>query len=365
MVSLYLILLILGFVLLRRGLMGPFVSTPPACAKCRYDLAGLGNTAAICPECGASLLRKGSVRAHLRRRRPYSLVIGLTLLLVGAGGVGLFATRIIYTMHWTHYAPTSILISRLKSWDETTSPRVFYVLRGRWMHGHLSNSQATAFIDAILDGEPDGTQVEPIQWISVVGTLAQDSMPSKLPRIDTWLRARHADRSKPWHEYFSRTLEIQARRTGQEARLAEYLAGIAAPIATTNPPFIRSGESFEVLVDPRWRLSSRALLQLTVEVELDNNPARAPRLTLPEFRFGSDTDWPTAAPPAPRFQSLGHITRSGPPGEHRIPIIIRITALDAQPPIVHEFACEAIVHILDPQTPALSPIPAAAPPGHR
>ena len=351
--------------LLRRGLTGPFISTPSVCAKCRYDLVGLGDAAAICPECGASLLRRGAVRTRQRRRRRGSLLIGLTLLLVGVGGVGLFATRIINTMHWTQLAPTSLLINQLTTWSERASPRVFNELRNRWHQGNLSNRQTTAFVDAILNGEPDGTQGEPIQWISAVGTLAQDSMPDKLPRIDIWLRARHADRSRPWHEYWSRTLEIQARRAGQEARLAEYLASIAAPIAITNPPMILSGESFEVFVDPRWRLSPRAFLLLTVEVELDNNPAIAPRLTLPEFRFGTATEWPTAVPPAPRYQSLGHLTVSGPPGEYRIPIVIRVTARDAQPPIVHEFACEAEVRITDPDSPATSaepPIKRQSPP---
>ncbi len=70
-----------GLVLLGLGLRGRRVNDHPICRRCRYDLYGL-DAPATCPECGAALSGRQSVRHGQRRRRLAMIVAGAVLAVV-------------------------------------------------------------------------------------------------------------------------------------------------------------------------------------------------------------------------------------------------------------------------------------------
>src|SRR3954470_20838514 len=73
---------VLTYILGRRGFT---VGNHIFCAGCNFDLRGLPEGHARCPECGAYILRDGAVRIGYRRPVLAGMVIGAFVCLPGAG----------------------------------------------------------------------------------------------------------------------------------------------------------------------------------------------------------------------------------------------------------------------------------------
>lgn len=93
LLSIVLLLLVAGSVLLLVGLRGRRVGDEPHCRGCGYKLLGLESK--VCPECGRSFA-DSRVRIGVRVRRVRLIGVGLTSLLLAAGGA-VFAAK----LHWS------------------------------------------------------------------------------------------------------------------------------------------------------------------------------------------------------------------------------------------------------------------------
>jgi len=71
-----------GLLLLILGIRGRLILDDPRCAKCRHDLKTFGERHAKCPECGASLGRRGAVAFGSRQRRPVLIIVGAVLMVL-------------------------------------------------------------------------------------------------------------------------------------------------------------------------------------------------------------------------------------------------------------------------------------------
>src|SRR5438874_10171826 len=83
---------VVGVIVILLGLRGVRVDDHPLCARCGFDLHGLGSGAG-CPECGAGVGTPGRrgrapVRIGNRRRVKGAIGAGAVILLLVAIGVG-------------------------------------------------------------------------------------------------------------------------------------------------------------------------------------------------------------------------------------------------------------------------------------
>ncbi len=69
-----------GGVLLGVGLAGVRAGWSPRCRRCKFDLRGVAEGAAVCPECGASLSRRSAVVYGARSRRWGLVALGVVIV---------------------------------------------------------------------------------------------------------------------------------------------------------------------------------------------------------------------------------------------------------------------------------------------
>src|SRR5207249_860614 len=81
-IALAALVLIVGIVLLRRGLKGIALDDHPICRRCGFDLFGLPGGVAVCSECGADLSSRRAIRIGTRKRRPGIATLGALLIVV-------------------------------------------------------------------------------------------------------------------------------------------------------------------------------------------------------------------------------------------------------------------------------------------
>jgi hypothetical protein len=108
------VILLVGLLLLVRGLLGRRVGNEPRCRRCAYNLTGL--EAENCPECGAAAAGRNVVTGRRRRRRP-SLVVGTLLLLLSATGLGLIGYGQAKRVNWYLHYPKFVLLRKARADD--------------------------------------------------------------------------------------------------------------------------------------------------------------------------------------------------------------------------------------------------------
>lgn len=141
--------LVLGGVMLFRGLRGRVTDDHPLCRPCGFDLVGLDPLPARCPECGHELAAD-SVRVGHRRRRPLLAVSGgLIVLFSGmylgtALGVGMGAL--------TSVMPAFVL--RLQAATLGYPKDAVQELTHRAATGRLGTATARAIADSALSRRP-------------------------------------------------------------------------------------------------------------------------------------------------------------------------------------------------------------------
>ncbi len=134
------VLLLFGLGLLIWGWRGRRRGDYPACRKCDYNLTGID--ADQCPECGAVLTGKATVRGG-RRRFVLPLVVGALLLAVS---IGIGVPRAVST-DWYPVWPTRLLLAELRLGNAQRFTRAWNELSARERSGTLSAAHWEALIE--------------------------------------------------------------------------------------------------------------------------------------------------------------------------------------------------------------------------
>lgn len=343
MVLVVFILVLAGLGLLVLGLRGRVVAASRSCARCGYELTGL--TGSACPECGGSLARGRAVRTSRRVRRVWVIAGGVVLLACGLGGAGVMMWAKTTGRDWLRIAPTWYLLGEIRVWDEARAGAVVDEIERRWRTGGLSAQAFDAYIEAVLEAEPDRADPVPRLWVRKVGEFASraDIRREQREMALDWMLSRHGDRSKPWHWEWDWALE-EAFGEDDPSRLARYFEGLASPRVWSEAPAVHSGQTVPLAID--YGLRSNPLSGLRMgrgwSVQADAEPVGVPFVSVERTgRFSRDV----LPEGDPYFAS---VTVRGSPGEYRIPVLVRVTLNPGRlPAMSKEFRLEAVVTILE------------------
>lgn len=147
---------VLGIGLLAIGMRGRLVSAHPHCRRCRFNLIGLARDGPDprCPECGAALNMPGSIRAGLRRRRPFMAWIGVLLTLVPIGLLG--SVVVIRSQSNIHALKPDfwLMFEAQRSLPGTIGGQLSELI-SRMQAGKLSGSDTAALIARALEVQAD------------------------------------------------------------------------------------------------------------------------------------------------------------------------------------------------------------------
>ena len=158
--------LLLGLILLKRGVWPRRTGATPHCGGCGYILQGLALSGdARCPECGRSVARPRDVVHGRRHRRGGLAVTGAALLLAGiAAGVISFRTDF-RTINWYAYKPTAWVIADLGSSSPAVSKRAWAELTARRKANRLSPGQQVDLDDAATRLFAAARATAPIEYV--------------------------------------------------------------------------------------------------------------------------------------------------------------------------------------------------------
>jgi len=137
------VVLLIGLVLIRRGVWPRRIGDTPYCRTCGYNLTD--RVSDRCPECGTPLSQKAIVHGE-RQRRPAFIAVG-AIVAVGAATWLLLPLR---TVKWYRYRPTAWVIADAQSTIPMKAGRALFELDSRITAGHLSAEQRTMLIDYCL-----------------------------------------------------------------------------------------------------------------------------------------------------------------------------------------------------------------------
>ena len=146
---LLMVFIVVGAVLMIRGIRGVPEFSEPRCARCKYDLRGMDpNARKQCPECGADLTARKAVHFGQYRTRPRtiiagSIIAGLPILLILA-----MILPAIFGVRWRDMQPNSWVIERLAT---TSGPWDWRVVEQRYNQGRLSKEEVAATVDHLVN----------------------------------------------------------------------------------------------------------------------------------------------------------------------------------------------------------------------
>jgi hypothetical protein len=153
---------ILGFILAWRGKR---VGDARFCRKCRYELTGLPDEVATCPECGRSLNEPRAIRIGARRKRRWLGAASLLLLLIAMAGVGVFSTglgeRLIRGL------PPSALMTLAERGSDVAVDE----LQQRLDQGELDAAVVSELADATIRRQGDFSRPFDPEWEAMLGEL--------------------------------------------------------------------------------------------------------------------------------------------------------------------------------------------------
>ncbi|QQE13177.1 hypothetical protein JD969_06865 [Planctomycetota bacterium] len=118
----FMCLLVLGLLMVVKGLWGRRVDDHPICSACRYDLSGMKvdlrnvskREGEACAECGADLGRKLGVIVGHRKKRKWMLGFGVMVLMVGLLGGGVIGGGVMKLSAAHKVKPTWLLVWEMK-----------------------------------------------------------------------------------------------------------------------------------------------------------------------------------------------------------------------------------------------------------
>jgi hypothetical protein len=172
----------LGLALLSLGLRGRSINDHPICRRCKFDLIGNGDQTekAKCPECGSTLSGSRSIQRGSRARRPVLIVLGVFLLLAGAGGIGALQWARATKYDWNKAKPAWLLLREAQ--QPKPDDGVLKELRARLTPGRLSADQTRRLIDRALAVQADSS----IPWSWRWGDIIEFARPEGLVSDAQW-----------------------------------------------------------------------------------------------------------------------------------------------------------------------------------
>ncbi|MCP4251326.1 MAG: hypothetical protein GY778_30185 [bacterium] len=159
--------LLVGLVLLLRGLRGRRIGDAPYCRKCGYNLTGLESDR--CPECGRERVGRNVVIGRRRRRRA-SLIIGVGLILVSSTGLCALTYVRIRKIDPYPWYPKLVLV-RLARFEDA---QAVDELARRIGAGQLAANGVGSLIPVALDRQPpESTSLIRTLWRDLLGAVEQ------------------------------------------------------------------------------------------------------------------------------------------------------------------------------------------------
>lgn len=149
------LLIILGLLILRKGIRGRKVHERPLCATCGYELQGQAAETSLCPECGSDFRRPGGERIGAVRWRRGLVWAGALLVSVGVTGEVLCMRGTFDQINWWPYKPFSWLLADAKPISKPDASTAMAELFRRNKAGLLSDSQIHRLITFALDLQGD------------------------------------------------------------------------------------------------------------------------------------------------------------------------------------------------------------------
>lgn len=160
--------IIAGVVLFVLGFRGRRLNDHPVCRTCRFDLFGLPDDTAHCPECGRDITSPRARRMGVRKRRPVVLTLGVVLLVIGLGLGGVFTWSRARNVDWNPYKPTWLLLWETGTSNAARLDSVINELHARWLRGELSDAAVQTLIADGLARQGDSNATWPVQWSNLI-----------------------------------------------------------------------------------------------------------------------------------------------------------------------------------------------------
>ena len=160
---------VVGIVMFLRGRRGRQIDTHPLCAKCGYDLFGKPVDSHICPECGAIIASKFSVRIGNRQPRPRLIYGGLALSLLSVLLAWATITATTRGFNPAQYKPTWWLIKAAAAENDATGWNNRRELLSRLLSGNVSPGDQAKIVAAAMSLQADRSK----PWNPLWGDMIQ------------------------------------------------------------------------------------------------------------------------------------------------------------------------------------------------
>lgn len=125
------------------GLLGTRTGGGIRCRSCGYDVSGIIDEQAICPECGRSIAGKRGTVSGTRVRRTGLMIAGVVLL-VPASAAGWYVSTMVQPVG---ARPTWLLAGVLRLGPTSRNAELARELQQRWRNGELDGFKRQALID--------------------------------------------------------------------------------------------------------------------------------------------------------------------------------------------------------------------------
>jgi predicted RNA-binding Zn-ribbon protein involved in translation (DUF1610 family) len=159
----------LAALLLGLGWRGRRIDRHPLCRKCGFDLVGRPTESVVCPECGADLRRRRSIRIGHRQKRRWLVGESVPVLIVCVGWLGLVTWSTAAGVDWNRHKPAWILMREADSADAPTRDAAIGELERRLTAGQLPAPQAAAVVEKALAHQANAD----LPWVAAWGQLLE------------------------------------------------------------------------------------------------------------------------------------------------------------------------------------------------
>ncbi len=176
------LLAIAGFTIVLLARHGFMVGTHPFCSACNFNLTGLPEKHARCPECGADILREGSVRIGYRRPVFAGVAAGAVIALAGAVCLAGGAVSWWQNFDASRWKPVTVLEAEMAAPRAATRELAYRELLRRIQAGALSAKQINQLADMVLKRQADPA----VPWDPRCGDLLQAARQQRLLASPTW-----------------------------------------------------------------------------------------------------------------------------------------------------------------------------------
>jgi hypothetical protein len=157
------------------GLRGRTVGFGRACRRCGYDLRGTPMVKR-CPECGADLTLRRSIRIEFRERRLVLVAVGVFLLLIGGAAASPSVQRSTRSMLSIHNRPQWWLRQSLLSIELASSDPAAVELRQRILDGKLKPTDGPRLLAALRERQLLGS----LSWTGPLRALVETALQNRI-----------------------------------------------------------------------------------------------------------------------------------------------------------------------------------------